>query len=121
MSTDSGCACIVTGILIVRSSWWTLRSIVLLDPELSFLGCFGSTVLGSFDSFVWFVLGVLLSRVPVGLESINISDLTASAVCVFAREGIVGELGYVPDTLVLWKEVFSTARSGVWVLCCVSS
>ena len=121
MSTDSGCAHIVTGILVVWSSLWTLRSIVLSDSELLFLGCFGSTVLGSFDPFVWFVSGVLLSRVPVGLESVNMSDLTASAVCVFAREGIVGELGYVPDAPSLWKEVFLAARSGVWVLCCVSS
>ena len=84
---------------------------------LSFLGYFGSTVLGSVDPFV----SGVLSRVPVGLESANMSDLTASAVCVFAREGMVGELVYVPDTLILWKEVFLTARSVVWVSCCLSS
>ena len=118
---DSGCAHLAMCILVVWSSLGTLGSVVLSDSESSFLACFGSTVLGSFDPLVWFVSGVLLSRVPVGLESANVSDLTASAVCVFAREGIVGELGYVPDAPSLWKEVFLAARSGVWVLCCVSS
>ena len=121
MSADSGCALIVTCILVVLSLLGTLISVVLLDSGSSFLACFGLTVPGLFDSLVWSVSGTLLSRVPVGLESANVCDLTASAVCVFAREGIVGELGYVPDTLILWKEVCVTARSGVWVLCCVSS
>ena len=103
------------------SSLGTLGSIVLSDSELSFLGCFGSTVLGYVDTFVRFVLGVLLSRLPAGLESTNMSDSTVSAVCVFAREGMVGELVHVPGTLILWKEVFLTARSVVWVSCCISS
>ena len=121
MSTGSGCAHIVTGILVVWSSLWTLRSIVLSDSELSFLGCFGSTGVGSFDSFDWFVLGVLLSLVPMGLQSVNVGDLTMLAVCFFVSEGTVGESRYVPDTPILWKEVFLAACSGVLVLCCVSS
>ena len=67
MSIGLDCARIVMGVLVVWSSLWTLRSIVLSDSELSFLRCFGSTGVGSFDSFDWFVLDVLLSRVPVGL------------------------------------------------------
>ena len=118
---DTGWAHLVMCILVAWSSLGALRSAVLSDFELSFLVCFGSTVLGLFDFLVWFVSGVILSRVPVGVESSSVCDSTASAVCVFAREGIVGELGYVPDTPILWKEVFLAARSGVWVLCCVSS
>ena len=121
MSTDSGCVHIVTGILVVWSSLRTLRSVVLSDSESSFLVCFGSTVLGLLNLLVWFIPGFVLSRVPVGLESVNVYDLTASAVCVFGREDVVGELRYVPDALIFWKEVFSAARSGVRVLCCSSS
>ena len=120
-STDSGCEHLVTGILVVWSSLRTLRSVVLSDLVWSFLVCFGSTGLGLINPLVWFIPGFVLSRVPVGLESANVCDLTASAVCVFAREGIVGELRYVPDALIFWKEVFLTARSEVWVLCCSSS
>ena len=118
---DSGCAHLAMCILVVWSSLGTLGSVVLSDSESSFLGCFGSTVLGLFDFLVWFVSGVILSRVPVGVESSSVCDSTASAVCVFAREGSVGELGYVSDIPVLWQEVCVTARSGVRVLCCVSS
>ena len=86
------------------SSLGALRSAVLSDSELSFLVCFGSTVLGLFDFLVWFVSGVLLSRVPVGLESANVCDSTASAVCILVREGVC-----------------VTVRSGMRVLCCIPS
>ena len=65
MSIGLDCARTVTGISVVWSS--SLRSIILLGSELSFLNCFGSTRVGFFDSFDWFVLGVLLFQVPVGL------------------------------------------------------
>ena len=55
VSTDSGFAHIAMCILVVWSSLGILRSVV--PSESSFLACFGSTVLGSFDSLVWFVSG----------------------------------------------------------------
>ena len=91
------------------------------DSESSFDVCFGSTVLALFDSIAWFVPGMLLSRVPAGLDSVNMCDSTISAMYVFAGEGCVGGLGCVPGTRVLWKEVCETARSGMWVSYCVSS
>ena len=93
---DTGWAHLVMCILVAWSSLGALRSAVLSDFELSFLICFGSTVLGLFDFLVWFVSGVSLSRVPVGLESANVCDSIASAVCVLVRE-----------------EVCVTARSGM--------
>ena len=101
---DSGCAHLVMCILVAWSSLGALRSAVLSDSELSFLVCFGSTVLGLFNFLVWFVSGVLLSRVPVGLESANVCDSTASEVCILVRE-----------------EVCVTVRSGMRVLCCIPS
>ena len=98
-----------------------LKSIMPSDSWSSFVTCSRSTILALFDSIVWFVSGVSLSRVPAGLESANICDSTVLAVCVFAGEVCMGKLECVPGTLVLWHEVCETARSGVWVSFCVSS
>ena len=85
---DTGWAHLVMCILVAWSSLGALRSAVLSDFELSFLVCFGSTVLGLFDFLVWFVSGVSLSRVPVGLESADVCDSITSAVCVLVREEV---------------------------------
>ena len=96
---------------------------MLAGSESSSVVCFDPAVLALFGSIVWFVLGVLLSHVPVGLESVTVNkcDSTVLAICVFAREDCVGGLGCVPGTPVLWKEVCETACSGVGVSYCVFS
>ena len=86
-----------------------LKSVTPSDSQSSFVACSESTILALFDS----ISGVMLSRVPASLGSVNEYRLTMLAVCVFAGEVCRGELEWVPGTVGLWHEVCETGLSGM--------
>ena len=86
-----------------------LKSFMPSDSQSSFVACSESIILALLDS----VTGVMFSRVPASLGSVNEYRLTMLAVCVFAGEVCRGELEYVPGTVGLWHEVCETGLSGM--------
>ena len=93
--------CVLSAEGVLWPSLGVMKSVMPSDSELLSVVCFGPNVLALLDSVVRFVPGELSSGVPAGLESVTVCDSTVSAACVFAGEGCVMGLGFVPGTRVL--------------------